>query len=405
MVPLSTEGGAVAVEGEEVRGLSVAEHEGILAAFEPLSPASWWPVWESDRGTEKDPLRFVAFGPKRHAELSAGEVCDFTESGLGGTYADPPGLRGRELEGPPSLEQSRRRARDRLCTRTSCRPRERHATSCALGRRVTAHSGYSPLHREDPGDGKAPAATSRWASWDPLPPDLWSDLARASWGRTIVALDPGGDLADWQDLVWFDKTTGERVPSEFVPETLADRAAEWSRRPRSEPIDEVVIHPDLVTSAGAVSAVIDAEADGLSDVRSRRPIYEETDRRRFVYGLAGQLGPRPFERATGIPLKCAERLALGRPVADRTIAAAFRAPGSRRRAECAHSTAVTSRSTDRTPCTTRRHVRTAPDRIRRKEREAASAGTSPNATRCAGCAAELLGAAVGKPCPICAAPN
>ncbi len=69
--------------------------------------------------------------------------------------------------------------------------------------------------------------------------------------------------------------------------------------------------------------MIDAEADGLENLRRHRPIYADAGRRAFVCRIAKEMGPRPFHRRTGIPLKCAERLALGRPVADRTVEAAF----------------------------------------------------------------------------------
>lgn len=77
-----------------------AEVDEIVGVFANLSPQEGWKVWAVDRGSDAAPLRAVVYGSKRHAEwtgegLAAGRLEDATETGLGGTYADPAGMPGR----------------------------------------------------------------------------------------------------------------------------------------------------------------------------------------------------------------------------------------------------------------------------------------------------------------------
>ncbi len=88
---------------------------------------------------------------------------------------------------------------------------------------------------------------------------------------------------------------GFTIPEDFVPETLSERAVEWSRRPWSEPIDEIVLHPGIHhLQRGAASGVIDAEADGLENLRSHRPTHADAGRRAFVCRIAKEMGLLPF---------------------------------------------------------------------------------------------------------------
>jgi hypothetical protein len=67
-------------DGTTARSLSWSEVDEILAAFPPLSPSSWWPVWSVERGTVDQPLRAVVSGPNqgawsvRHRRTRPGEV-------------------------------------------------------------------------------------------------------------------------------------------------------------------------------------------------------------------------------------------------------------------------------------------------------------------------------------------
>jgi len=116
----------------------------------------------------------------------------------------------------------------------------------------------------------------------------------------VVALDPGGDLSNWIELRWVDKGTGEAVPVTADPEslegvileTLDERAIEWSRKPRSESIESVVIDPDLVAYPGHVSGVIDAGEDGLGNLARRRPLLKDANHIGAIQREARQLGYR-----------------------------------------------------------------------------------------------------------------
>jgi hypothetical protein len=191
-----------------------------------------------------------------------------------------------------------------------------------------------------------------------LPPCLgarpgtrYVEASGATWsgrssGRMLVALDPGGDLSNWKDLRWVDKATGETSPVTTDPEkwevvileTLDERAIEWSRDPRSEPIDSLVIDPDLVAYPGHVSGVIDADADGLGDLARRRPLLRDANRLGAVQTLARRMGKRAFADLTGLPPTVAERAAAGRPISPGNVAKAIDAmrAGSDIRHTCAH---------------------------------------------------------------------
>jgi hypothetical protein len=107
--------------------------------------------------------------------------------------------------------------------------------------------------------------------------------------------------------------------------TLADKAAEWGHPPKLDPIEEVVIDPDLVRYVGRDSPIIDAVGEGLPDPVGRRVVYGDADRLAFVHKWARTLGPRRFARRTGLPLKVAERAALGRPISKPNVTRALRA--------------------------------------------------------------------------------
>ncbi len=105
-------------------------------------------------------------------------------------------------------------------------------------------------------------------------------------GRAPVALDPGGDLAQWAGLRWLDRHAGRPLSVTTDPvaaastgavllATLDDRAVAWSRRPRSEPISDVIVDPRLVVHLGRLSGVIDADDAGEpGDPAAARPVYD-----------------------------------------------------------------------------------------------------------------------------------
>jgi hypothetical protein len=319
IIPASPDGGdLVLCDGSVVHQLSHPEVDEVLGSFDALSPSPEWPVWKSERGTPEKPLRALVFGPKRHVEMIGDEIVEITESGLGGVYVDPPAMRGRNEKG------------------------YRCWSAAAVRREVELVSGreHDPeaLRPEAPWDiGSALPfpALQRFEVRHPvqihsLPTDLGaqpgtrflrvSGSELAAPGRTFVALDPGGDLADWQRFAWFDTQTGERMrlSTDFadidsqVVETLDGRAVRYADKPRSEPISEVVVDPDLISHRGRVSGVIDADEEGLGDIGAYRPVYQAADVTAAVVREVRRIGPTAFSDRYDVPLDTAKRISAGR---------------------------------------------------------------------------------------------
>jgi hypothetical protein len=68
-----------------------------------------------------------------------------------------------------------------------------------------------------------------------------------------------------------------------------------------------------------VSQVLDADLLGFPELASYGPHYDDAKRLEAVQGFARALGSCPFVRRTGLPLKVAERVALGKPVSRRNV--------------------------------------------------------------------------------------
>jgi hypothetical protein len=137
--------------------------------------------------------------------------------------------------------------------------------------------------------------------------------------ETPVALDPGGDLADWQTLGWVGQKTGSAIRVTTDPrdigavlvQSLDDRAVLWSKPPTAVPIESVTVYPEHVRRVGRVSGVIDADEDGLEDLSARRPVHDPGDPAAFVRREVRRLGPSGFFRRYGVPPSTVERISAG----------------------------------------------------------------------------------------------
>ena len=147
-----------------------------------------------------------------------------------------------------------------------------------------------------------------------------------------VALDPGGDLTDWRRLGWVDRHDGESIAVRTaggdhgqVPlVALADAALAWSSPRHRDPVRSVTVDRLLVSHAGRVSSLIDADINGLpADLLARRPTYEDAERLAVVQTRGRALGKRGLARLTGLPLKVAERAALGQQISRRNVTRAL----------------------------------------------------------------------------------
>lgn len=318
--------------------LTYSQVDSMLERFDALRVSDDWPVWTTKRGSAASPLRSLVIGPKRHVSFR-GEGSDIdivgrTDANLGGSYVDPPALRGRA---PDRLRAWTLHVVERAVLTTLAGPRGSYAPQMPW-----------TLAAEDP---DFPALRRRSVSTPAvlrsLPravgARLGSRFVEASEhclggtpdGRSFVALDPGGDLADWRSLAWFDRTSGRPVwpetrwdaPVKFT--ALVDIAANWRRPLHIRPVMSVHIESLLIRHVGRVSGIIDAASAGLpGNVTEERPEYdpgEVWDRRREVVAkYAVTLGPRRFARQADVPLKTAERAALGRRIAKPTVMRALR---------------------------------------------------------------------------------
>jgi hypothetical protein len=169
------------------------------------------------------------------------------------------------------------------------------------------------------------------------------DVLRRGIDPTPVALDLGGDLADWQGLAWVAKGTGAsvRVTTDLgeigavALETLDGRAVRWSKPSPAARIDEVTVDPLLVRRVGRVSGVIDADLDGLDQLTARRPVHSEAAKAQAVSAYAKVLRKRAFARATGLPPTVAERAAKGLLISVSNVNRALRALRDMETAPCA----------------------------------------------------------------------
>ncbi len=355
LVPASPEGGTLTPgDGSTVRELSFAELDAILASFDALSPEPGWPVWKVVRGEEGRPLRSVTFGPKRHAEYVVGasspelfradqdaDLLDWTETGLGGMWADPPAMTGRCAEG------------GRAWSRAGVEREVRYAEMSAKER---DRQGRGPAPWGRPGEpsaptlrrlqvttpellGTLPKALSARIGTHYLEGVVWpSSAARV---RSVVALDPGGNLAGWQQLRWLDRATGAQVPvttdtgttDAVALEALAVRAAGYAKPPRVAAIDEVRVTPLSVRYAGRVSPVLDASGSGApGDLTRFRVAYEDAHglgpgQYEALVTLAKSMPHRAFARRARTTARVARMIADGQlpsPAVARRILAALR---------------------------------------------------------------------------------
>lgn len=321
VIPVQIEGGGALQlgYGSTVGGLSFDELPAVLAAFSPLSPHSWWPVWK----VEQNDTEAIVFGPKRHAEMSGDQFVGWTEANLGGAYVDPPALAGRL---PSGLRRWSLAAVEREV---------RAAPDAVRGPAPWDVDGSPPFPALRRLVVKSPAMARQLPSGFGARPGTRyvETTAGVISPRAVVALDPGGDLSDWGRLDWLDRVTGIPAHISTDPndafaehlETLDERAARWSERPRALLVDSVTVDPRLVRHVGRVSGVIDADIDGREELVSHRPLYDDADRLAVVQAEARAMGKRRFARVTGLSPTAAGRAAAGAPISSRNVARAWQA--------------------------------------------------------------------------------
>jgi hypothetical protein len=341
LVVASPDGGDFGLpDGTSVDALSWPEVDEITAAFDGMRPfGPDIPPWKVDRGTRERPLHSVVYGPKRHAEFTLGgegepEIVERTDANLGGFYADPPALAGRDSDG---LRRWSREALGRQVAFDLDRERGWPEAPWDTGRERPALA-VRRLEVRSPEVLKSLPAALGARPGSPYVETIAGTVAgvQLSSDAGAVALDTGAP-DPWQ-LDWLDRASGRPVrlgtsPAEIdrrLVATLDEKALAWALPAKSSSIEAVHVDRLLVQHRGRVSGIIDADIDGLPGDRARfRPVYDpagDADRRlAFVQKRAKALGKRAFARRTGLPLKVAERAALGQPIADRNVRRALKA--------------------------------------------------------------------------------
>ena len=390
----SLQGGKVQLgDGRVLKVLGCADVDAVLGPFDALDPfgdgGAFWSV-------EREPLQILSLGRKRYAKVRGGQVVDGTEHSLGGGVADPPGW---GVEAAAAL-----------------RPWVRTVHEYALARATGKEPGWSApwdegeaqpfpvLRRFSAASPGALADVPAALGLHPFGPWIEAEPDKVISERVALALDPGDDLTGWAELAWVDRAgepvrvgTAPRRLGDIILRTLSDYAWSWAQ---PAPVDEdglVEIDPRLVRRVGRGGALIDAQlADPDARAEDHQVLYSEGDAGAFVAEAARRIGPRPFARLTGLPLRVAERAALGRPISaasvERAVAALTGPRSSKRRCALEGCEAPVSRPNAR--YCTRAHG----DRAYRlrKARRAAPPGPSV----CATCGAVRVGDVAG-PCPAC----
>jgi hypothetical protein len=162
-------------------------------------------------------------------------------------------------------------------------------------------------------------------------------------GGSVLGLDPGTDLADWESLGWHDEqgkpvsvTTEPGELGNSVLATLSAKARRWmkAQSPRSRPPVQVV----AVRRAGRAGPAIDARAlDPDADLDAYRVFYDD-ESAASLQRLALDVGPGQFARMTGVSPRAARRLArTGKPTRSmvrRALGAIVAAPSGPRTCRC-----------------------------------------------------------------------
>lgn len=309
-------------DGRVLKALSWTEVESMLRRFDALDPfGDKGAFWSVEREAGGEPLHILSLGRKRYLKVRATpehtEVVDGTEHALGGGVADPPGW---GAEHPGGQRRWVGAVHDYALAR---------ATGPDPGWRAPWDEGtdqpFPVLRRYAAGspDMAVPAALGL----HPFGPWIEAEPDKVISDRVAVALDPGDDLAGWSDLAWFDRdgapvrvATANEPRTDVVARTLADYAWRWAQPVPPDDEDLVEIDPRLVRRVGRGGALIDAQlADPDARAEDHQVLYGAGDPEAFVAEQARRLGPRPFARLTGLPIRVAERAALGRPISATSV--------------------------------------------------------------------------------------
>src|SRR5262249_22483446 len=284
-------------------GLVVAAFSGldeILASYDGLAIAGGR-FWKVARGTADKPLLFCSFGPKRWMRLHRdGEdrllVDDATESIIG-DYAAPPTM--------PGLRDDGRRQWWLETARVLAESAERADRSvAAFPWEYGSGAGFPALRRRCISTADELAALPAALGARPFTRIVEGVTARASQHARPVALDPGGDLADWQHALAFcDAHAGELIRATTNPDAigvngvildeLRGRAIAWRRSP-TDFVPEVIELDQLLTVS------VGRDPDAFSRYGGDQPVYASIDEAAVLSEIVRLVGWKRFAEITGL---------------------------------------------------------------------------------------------------------
>jgi transcriptional regulator with XRE-family HTH domain len=359
------------------------------------------------RGLEWRAMRYsLIYGPKRYVEyLEEGgevEVSSHAEAALGGFFADPPLMRGRG--------EGHRKWSSHVALR---------AVALAL---QGGGDESEPLPWDLEGALPFPAlrrltvrsreiALSLPSVLGLLPGTRYLEglvaVAQRGLHGSVVALDPGGDLSNWESLAWYDRASGKRVRVTTDPkdaeavllQTLEDRAVEYRRPPRTKPLAFVMVDPRLIKFVGRTSDVIDADLNGEENLSEKRHEFSRADVAGHLVEALQRNGTAEVARRTGLSVSTLSAIARGTSPRSRTVRRYLETLRSVERSgrTCAWEECAATITRPNQRFCSRAHA----DRAYRKckkgrvspRREENSMTCAPSIQRCLGCSALLLGAA------------
>jgi hypothetical protein len=283
----------------------VTEVVGLFRALDPFGDGE--PFFEVEaEGTA------AIFGAKKYGIVDeAGKVVAHTESGIGG-FAPPPGFTTRGLDGRYVI------------------------TAEIAGAHVQRGDGLLPPLSWEKVDPHWPALERHSLSTPDAVAELPEIFGRRPFARVIeaiatnddahpVALDPGGELLDPDELGFYDARTERSVPISTNPEdlnavvvdSLRARAVEWGRPAERDCPELVILDPLLERLVG--------KSGGLFVDKSPQAVYRDVDAAEVLVAAAGKLGAPVFGELTGLPPRTARAIADGRRPVQATVDQAMRA--------------------------------------------------------------------------------
>jgi hypothetical protein len=239
-------------------------------------------------------------------------------------------------------------------------------------------------------------------------------------GPAPVALDPGTDLGEWEDIEWRDDHGRLRVttrpvrvsPHMVMLQRLADFATNWAIPVPPKQPGVVDADPRLIRRVGRGGALIDAQlADSGARAEDHMVVYDDGDSVAFVRSEVRRLGPLAFGRRYGVALNTTKKIAAGRHPSTATVRQVLSAlpAGAREERTCAFDGCDELLGKRARRFCTPDHAKAARDHVYRARRKART--TEPTPIRsprapdldpyagfptCAHCDTVLLGAAADR---------